>query len=106
MTKIPKTQLLIIVTADWNDGDYVTAVTEESFKTSEEAQAFIKEFRKHYKDKVKGPNIRDDWSDKYTKEAYDFLEPYIPYGYESSCHTIDSVDIYEYSKKNTIKSPF
>ena len=107
----------IAITADTNDGDYITEVSEiseEDLDTIKPLIQAIKEF-KPYKNKYThhhnypwGEYVRDDMGEKSARELYKFdeeifelFEEYIPYG-EYGIHTIESITICPLQKKTKL----
>lgn len=113
----------ITITADTNDGDYVTQVSEISendLSTIKPLIASIKRFKKykgysasgmpytHHHNYPFGDCAREDLGEKTLSELYDFDEEvfelfndYIPYG-EYGIHTIKSITICPLQEKTRL----
>lgn len=96
----------LLVTADTNDADYVTDVTEinnEDLIRVKKIFSMLPKKKRHnwpdHDDYQKG-NIFDKYK-KLTEEDFDFINGYIPHG-EYGIHTIESVRVLEVISDETI----
>ena len=88
---------LLIIEGDWNDADYVTSINEVTDKDLVKLIPILKKMKKGKDD------YTENWSEKYdgvlTDKEIEMLEEYVPSGYESSCHSIESITVYEINSK-------
>lgn len=114
----------ITITADVNDGDYITEVSpisEEDLKIIKPLIKAIKNFKpyetkskgstltwKHHHNYPSGEIVRGDLGEKYPDDLYDFdekvfnlFEEFVPHG-EYGIHTIKSITVGPLQKKTRL----
>lgn len=80
-------QFKVVITGDYNDGDYSTRT--EFFSKDD--------FEKHVLAEVK--DLRDNYSDDYKLREFEAGWLWLPSGDNEGCHTLESIEV-EYIDKN------
>lgn len=93
---------IIIIEGDWNDADYNTAVNTISDANIKRVKSIVAKMKKLEIERT----CPESWRDNYVKvpqSDLDFIESYIPHGYEgNNIHTIVSITIYNVASKRKL----
>jgi len=98
---------LLIIEGDWNDGDYVTRISQVGERELKKLLPIIKKLKAEQKDadRRKHKYYHDNYRHNYytlTADEWDIFDEYMPAGYEQSCHTLVSVQLLEVSKQRNL----
>lgn len=98
-------QYRLLVSADWNDADYIYETSE---LTQEEVDELLPIVAKMKKSKVKN-DWAETWQEKYpnlTQDELEIIDQYLPGCYEDDgpIHTIESMELMEIVNVKTIYS--
>ena len=89
----------LVITADWNDADYLTAITPVTEAKLKKLKPIIKKIKNNNGDwdRMKTFNI-------LTEEEYDFFFGYLPGGYPDGCdiHHIEEMYLQEIAKNKKL----
>lgn len=93
-------KVVIIIKADYNDGDYNTETTKlwlsDFLANHEDLHRILKEIKAHDND------LRE--MDQYLmQDDLIYVQDFIPYGDEIECHTLESVNIYYECKEDNMR---
>jgi len=103
---------LVLITGDMNDGDYKTVKHEVDKDTVEIIRKVAKVVLKNNKYDYNWPaydlrkeygNPYEMYKDELTQEEMDIFSGFVPSGGDYPIHSIESIEIYQFTTKEEIK---